>query len=84
MRALLLLPLVLLLAGCPGPLRVVTKPVEVPVVTIKVVPVPAELTDEHPIAEGPLSECPVVAAQRKTELQACNADKSAIRSRHGD
>jgi hypothetical protein len=83
MRALLLLS-VLLLAGCPGQIRVITKPVDVPVVTIKVERVPGELTDEHPVAEGPLSECPVVAAQRKQELQACNSDKKAIRERHGD
>lgn len=75
--------LVLLLAGCPGQTRYITKPVEVPRETIKVVGVPDELTDPHPIAEGPLSECPIVAAQRKTELLACNADKAATRERHG-
>lgn len=76
--------LVLLLAGCPGPVRTITKPVEVTRETIKVERVPGALTDPHPIAEGPLSACLVVAAQRKEELQQCNADKAAIRERHGD
>jgi len=35
------------------------------------------------VAEGPLSLCPWVASDRKRELEACNADKAAIRSQHG-
>ena len=47
------------------------------------VEVPAELTDPHPIAEGPLAHCPMVAAARKAELEQCNADKAAIRGIEG-
>jgi hypothetical protein len=42
------------------------------------VPVPAELTQPHEVAEGPLSQCPLVANQRRQALEACNADKAAI------
>lgn len=44
-------------------------------------PIPAELLREHPIATGSIAECPRVAAQRRAELDACNADKSALRER---
>lgn len=37
------------------------------------VPVPAWLTSPEPIAEGPLSRCPQVAAERRAALQRCNA-----------
>jgi len=43
-------------------------------------PIAAELLNEHPIASGTLSECPRVAAQRRSELRECNADKAAIRA----
>jgi hypothetical protein len=43
-------------------------------------PIPAELLRDHPIAEGPPSQCPSVAAQRRAELNACNADKAALRA----
>lgn len=48
------------------------------------VPIPSELTEQHEIATGPLSECPQVAAKRKAELQACNADKRATRELAGE
>lgn len=41
------------------------------------------LTEQHPIAEGPLSVCPSVAAARKAELVKCNADKRGIRAIEG-
>lgn len=71
--------LCLLLTGCcspeiirePGPIvyrdRLVTQPIA------------PELLEPHPIATGPLSECPDVARARKAELEACNADKAALR-----
>jgi hypothetical protein len=49
----------------------------------KYVSVEDALTQEHPIAEGPLSHCPAVANARKVELQKCNADKAAIRTIEG-
>ena len=47
------------------------------------VPIKEALTDPHPIAEGPLAECPAVAAVRKAELVKCNADKRGIRAIEG-
>ena len=47
------------------------------------VDVPAELTNPHPIATGPLAQCPAVAAARRAELEKCNADKAAIRKIQG-
>lgn len=43
-------------------------------------PVPPELLLDHPIAVGGVAQCPQVAAQRRIELERCNADKSALRS----
>lgn len=46
---------------------------------IVVQPIPAELLVEHPIATGPLSACPDVAADRRRELEQCNKHKRALR-----
>lgn len=43
------------------------------------VPIPADLTVEHEVAHGALSECPTVAAKRKAEIIVCNAHKRSIR-----
>ena len=54
--------------SCPEPstdVRVVTRYVYVAI--------PSRLTVEEPIAEGPLSECPVVAAERRAALERSNA-----------
>lgn len=80
MRIVALGLLSLALAGCGG--RNV-KPQIVYVDRFVYVEVPAELTDPHPIAEGPLAHCPVVAAARRAELEQCNADKAAIRAIEG-
>ncbi len=72
----------LLLAGCGR--QVVIQYVPVEVERIRYVAVPAELTNPHPIAEGPLSQCPDVAAQRAAELRRCNIDKAAIREMGGE
>lgn len=70
-----------MLAGCCKP-EVIREPGPVEYRDRLVVePIPADLTNEHPIAEGPLSACPQVAAQRKSELIECNADKAALRGR---
>lgn len=76
MRWLALGLLTAALAGCGRP---VVKPQIVYVDRTVYVAVPADLTDPHPIAEGPLAHCPVVAAARRAELEKCNADKRAIR-----
>ena len=43
-------------------------------------PIDARLLQPHPIAAGALSACPDIARARRAELDACNADKSAIRA----
>lgn len=76
----------LALAGCARWCKpeIVRVPVEVERVRIVVEPVPAELLRQHPVATGDLAHCPQVAAQRRAELDACNADKQAIKDRqHG-
>lgn len=73
----------LVLAAC-APARVVTKPVIVETVRNVVVPVPPELVQPEPVAEGSLSECPTVAAQRKSALLACNAKLEAIDGLDGE
>jgi len=80
MRVVALGLLTLALAGCG---RTVVKPQIVYVDRYVYVEVPATLTNPHPIAEGPLAHCPVVAAARKAELEQCNADKAAIRAIEG-
>jgi hypothetical protein len=78
MRAAALIPL--LLAGCATQQPIViprTEYREIPVIVYRALP-PERLV-LHPIAEGPPSQCPDVAAARRAELQACNADKEALR-----
>lgn len=81
--------LILALAGCdrvrkpdlPG--GTVVMPKVVTVTREVYVRVPAELTDALPIAEGPLSQCPMVAADRKQQLLKANADRKAVRALSG-
>ncbi len=71
----------LLAACCPKPQTIrVPGPVEYRD-RLVVEPIPAELLREHPVATGPLAVCPQVAAARRAELEACNADKAALRAR---
>lgn len=74
---------VLVLIALTGCGRTVVEPRIVYVDRTVYVEVPAGLTNPHPIAEGPLAHCPVVAAARRAELEACNADKAAIRQIEG-
>ncbi len=84
MRAPLLIALALLLVGCCKPTTIrVPGPVEYRD-RIVVEPIPPELLNDHPIAEGSIAECPRVAAQRRAELVECNADKAALRKRGGE
>lgn len=79
MRALVIVACLLLAACCPKPGVVrVPGPVEYRD-RLVVQPVPAELLAEHPIASGGVAVCPQVAAHRRAELEACNADKRAVR-----
>lgn len=73
----LALGLLIPLAGCTPP---IVKPEIVYIDRPVYVAIPAGLTNPHPVAEGPLAHCPMVAAARKAEIEACNADKAAIRS----
>ena len=75
-----LLTLALALTGCG---RTIVEPRIVYVDRMVYVEVPPRLTAAHPIAEGPLAHCPVVAAARRAELEQCNADKAAIRAIEG-
>lgn len=90
MRApVIALLLCLCLTGCHGlrkpnlPGGVIVKPQVVTITREVYVRVPAELTDQLPIAEGPLSQCPMVAAERKQQLQRANADRKATRALSG-
>lgn len=90
MRLILIVATAMLLTGCPGkatkpdvPHGVIVQPKVVEVVRTEYVRVPAELTDPLSIAEGPLSLCPVVAAERKKTIQKANADRKATRALSG-
>lgn len=78
-RALILLAL----AGC-CPKPEATRPVVVETERLVVQPIPAQLLRDHPVATGTLAECPQVAAARRAELEACNADKAGIRKIQDD
>lgn len=87
---LIALAIVILAAGCAGngtkpdvPRGVIVKPKVVEVVREVYVRVPAELTDPLPIAEGPLSLCPMVAAERRKTIEKANADRRAVRALSG-
>ncbi|MEN1942660.1 hypothetical protein WCE55_02210 [Luteimonas sp. MJ293] len=43
----------------------------------------SEFTTPEPIAEGPLSECPAVAADRRAALERANAKLRAIATKQG-
>lgn len=74
---------VLMLAGCCRNPEA-TRPVIVETERLVVQPIPGELLRDHPVATGPLAECPQVAAARRAELEACNADKAGIRKIQDD
>lgn len=76
--------------GCAGkttkpdvPRGIIVQPKLVEVVRTEYVRVPAELTDPLPIAEGPLSLCPLVAADRRKTIEKANADRRATRALSG-
>lgn len=43
----------------------------------------SELTAPEPVAEGPLSECPLVAAERRAAVERANAKLRAIAEKQG-
>lgn len=83
MRRLVAIACLLALAACSrdrGELRpdlpgagTVVQPEVVVVEKIVYVPIPAALLKLEPIAEGPITQCFEVAAQRRAALQRCNA-----------
>ncbi len=82
MRLILLIAMLALVLGCgrkdvkPDVARgVIVTPKVVTVTKYIYVRVPDRLTSILPIAEGPLSQCPDVAAARRAQLQRCNADR---------
>lgn len=80
--------LILSLAACQNakpdlPKGTVVMPKVVTVTREVYVRVPAEFTDPLPIAEGPLAQCPMVAAERKKTLVEANADRKATRALSG-
>ena len=85
MRLLAIAAALALLTGCPGQARkpdlpsgTVVKPTAVLVEREVYVAVPTNLTQERPIAEGPLERCWFVAADRKAELVKANAQLREI------
>ena len=89
MRLLILVAFALVLAGCGRntkpdiPRGIIVQPKVITVTRTEYVRVPAELTDPLPIAEGPLSMCPDVAAERRKALHKANADRKATRALSG-
>lgn len=88
MRTILIIALATLLAGCPNtkpdvPRGVIIKPQAVTVTRTVYVNVPANLTDQLPIAEGALAICPDVAAARREALKTANARFKSIRALSG-
>ncbi len=47
------------------------------------VPIPADLTRTEEVAEGPLAECPMVAAERRAALERANARLRAVAGKQG-
>jgi hypothetical protein len=79
----LLIALLPVLAGCPETVKPVAVPQVVRVQVPVYVPIPAELTQDCPIAEPTslkVEEAVRVANARKVALQNCNADKAALRA----
>lgn len=88
-RIALLLIAISLLAGCgkgnvrPQTPAVAVKPQAVVITQRVYVAVPAELTARHAVPEGPLSACPLVAAQRRAVIEAQNAQLQQVESIQG-
>jgi hypothetical protein len=86
--ALLLAPL--LLAACQRgghkpdlPEGPAVLPQVVTVERVRYVAIPAHLTQELPVAEGPLSQCPDVAARRRADQEKLNSRLRQIRAIQG-
>lgn len=56
----------------------IVQPTIVYVDRVRYVQIKPELTQEQPIAEGPLSQCPVVAKARKAALKKANSQLREI------
>jgi hypothetical protein len=84
MRAITIAIILLALPACGAKRVVITKPVMVEIPVEVVVRVPSALTEPPEIPSGPLSQCPAIAAQRRTELEECAGQLRAIREQYGD
>ncbi|CBA14762.1 hypothetical protein [Xanthomonas albilineans] len=90
-RNILLLSVLMLavLTGCPlrndtrAPHACAVLPQPVEIVRRVYVPINPLLTTPEPVAEGPLSECPDVAAQRKAALKRANSHLQQIKQIQG-
>lgn len=88
-RLLILVLATALLVGCKAaPVKAdlprnLIKPTIVYVDRYVYVPIKSALTEEQPIAEGPLDQCPIVAKQRKVSLLKANAQLRAISTVQG-
>lgn len=85
MRIAAMLAIAAMLTACQSnkPL-VVKQPGKIIEVPVKVyVPIPDNLTAPCPIADGKVADVLEVARKRRASLEACNADKSAIRKIQG-
>lgn len=86
MRILIVILLAVVLAACGRkPLVKPDLPPSTPIAPtivyvdrVRYVKVPARLVQEQPIAEGPLSQCPDVAASRKASQKKANAQLREI------
>lgn len=58
-------------------------PQAVTVERVRYIAIPAYLTQEQPVAEGPLAQCPDVAAQRRAAIQKANSQLRRIRAIQG-
>ncbi len=90
MRLALIIVLALLLAACGRkdvkpdvPRGIIVQPKIINVTRTVYVNVPDTLTDPLPVAEGPLSICPDVAAARGATIRKANADRKATRALSG-
>ncbi|TAA45648.1 hypothetical protein [Pseudoxanthomonas winnipegensis] len=88
-RPPLIVLLLAALTGCPlrkdasAPQVCAVNPQPVVIVQRVYVPIRDSLTATEPVAEGPLDQCPSVAAQRKAALKRANAKLQQIQQVQG-
>lgn len=90
MRLAIILAFALVLSACGRkdvkpdvPRGIIVQPKVITVTRTEYVGVPDKYTDPLPIAEGPLSMCPDVAAARAEALRKANAHRKSVRALSG-